>query len=72
MLTDFSTILYFTEQNGIQYNLDDQVKHKINFCREVVDKNEIGEVYLVGHSIGALICLRLNLKAYSLFFASCF
>lgn len=50
---------YFIEQNGILYNLDDQIRHKINFCREVLNQEDISEIYLLGHSIGAFISLKL-------------
>ncbi|KAI1711059.1 lipid-droplet associated hydrolase domain-containing protein [Ditylenchus destructor] len=40
-----------------RFNLADQVEHKMEFCREFLHKK--ARIHLIGHSIGALICLRI-------------
>ncbi|KAI1730659.1 lipid-droplet associated hydrolase domain-containing protein [Ditylenchus destructor] len=40
-----------------RFNLADQVEHKMEFCREFLPKK--ARIHLIGHSIGALICLRI-------------
>uniref|UniRef100_A0A915E9T8 Lipid droplet-associated hydrolase n=1 Tax=Ditylenchus dipsaci TaxID=166011 RepID=A0A915E9T8_9BILA len=39
------------------FNLSEQIEHKLDFCREHLSENR--SLYLVGHSIGAYICLRM-------------
>ncbi|KAH7710800.1 Protein F26A3.1 [Aphelenchoides avenae] len=43
----------FTER----FVLSDQVEHKLDWCRQYLPK--VGKLYLVGHSIGAYISLRI-------------
>ena len=47
--------------NFKRYNLDDQIRLKLEFCEQFLAENVCGEkhrVYLIGHSIGAYISLR--------------
>ena len=54
---------YFSTENPDLFNLDGQVRHKVAFVEEHIPKDT--ELHIVGHSIGAKICIDLVHKFQS-------
>jgi alpha-beta hydrolase superfamily lysophospholipase len=49
------------KQNGNRlFTLDEQIQHKVDFIQQyLLAKNKNTQLILVGHSIGAFICMKL-------------
>lgn len=41
-----------------RFSLQDQIDQKINFCLQYLRKRKNDKIYFIGHSIGALMCLK--------------